>query len=183
MAAYAEEFQLSHDIDWFASVNGCMIHAASNCSVIPRGADDRETIQTIRNYIASHLNNDERQEVDINEGYVRYRFQQSIEFGVENTDAGFALFRTNYIASFLEMAELGFFSFDRHVNLIADDLFDIEKIYSPSYVLVAKPRSGRKNKIEYLPKLNIVKVGTYLNGSQQIYHNLNPYFDFTYKFL
>lgn len=164
MADFTLDYQLTHDIDWFASVCGRMVHAASNGSLIPSRAIDRDLNYSIRKTIASLTDNRRQYDVITNDGYVRERLLQSQEeLGVSDNDLQDAI--QTYEESFVEMARLGFYSFDRVIEHPTEEIdyrnieyYSAERLYEyglTRYVLIAMPAKPCKSYIDNLPLMSV----------------------------
>ena len=179
MAAYEDDFQLTHDIDWFAEAGGVMIHAASNVAIIPDGADNSDIVNKVAGYISSFQSDKEKYDVDINEGYVRYRYLQSLRIADNMPGQSYELFRFYYIRSFWSMAQFGFYSFDRHIDIDKDE---DDGIFSPKYVLIAKPKSHIEVSLNLLPQIKITECAEFYEKRPWKHLNGNKEFNKIYTF-
>jgi len=179
MAAYEDDFQLTHDIDWFAEAGGVMIHAASNGAIIPDGADNSDIVNKVAGYISSFQSDKEKYDVDINEGYVRYRYLQSLRIADNMPGQSYELFRFYYIRSFWSMAQCGFNSFDRHIRM--DENSD-DEILSPKYILIVKPKSQVESGLDFLPRIIISEHEEFCEKNELEYRNENEVFNKIYTF-
>lgn len=179
MAVYDEDFQLTHDVDWFAKTGDVMIHAASNGAMIPRGADNSDNVDRVTAYISSYLFEKEKYDVYINEGYVRYRYYQSIRIADNLQEPNYYLFRFYYIRSFFLMAQFGFYSFDRHIDIDKDE---DDGIFSPKYVLIAKPKSHIEVSLNFLPQIKITECAEFNEKHPWKHLNGNKEFNEIYTF-
>lgn len=132
MAKYTRNYMLSHDIDWFCSINGWDVHLASAGSYIPQFANDLSTNRKNQRqaYTSEHLF--EKDQIIVNEPYVKKRLESSTD------DKLYSHKREMYIRSFVDMAQRGYISMD-HNN------FDID---STDYVVIAYPPEFSSKKIE-----------------------------------
>lgn len=123
MATFSTEFQRAHDIDWFGRINHTFIHALSFGGLLPEEVNDREDNFIILRHAYRNTDNHQTRAV-VNDTYVDRRLMPQIE---GNDVADFERRKKRYLQHFKDMAQRGFWSFDR-------DLYD-EKVYH----LIAKP--------------------------------------------
>lgn len=178
MTKYSFDYQLTHDIDCFATVCGKMIHIASNGAIIPHGANDREVNNKIRKEIASYVGSRDHH-FKKNDRYIRQRILQSIDGNI--TEDLLATAIKNYEESFVMMAKLGFYSFDRYIdyNHRQDNREDNTK-----YVLIAIPECCVSSYIESLPSLTIHKDESWdadFEDSEINHSKFERLFSFTYR--
>lgn len=144
---YPHHYLLSHDIDWFALVDGIPVHVASNGGLLPRDSYKISQLTSIQNSIQRI---EGRYRVGMNVEYLeRYlRATESYPGIDEMTPEEFRLMLPEgydidrnlsrslqaYTWSFLQIAAKGFWSFDR----IGDDQSD-----HAFYHLVAWPNEER----------------------------------------
>lgn len=136
---YRKEYLLSYNIDRFCRFGSKWVHCSSQGGILPNFVDDSRhlpQLQALLNVIPTYS---DKTEISVNEALIRQRFERhkSIirELSAEeqmniDIDQGYDNFKSNYIDSFVEMAQKGFHSFVR-VN--------IDNITDNSTVLVAKP--------------------------------------------
>lgn len=97
---YHLDYQLTHDIDWFAIYNDIPIHVASNGNVIPNNVDSKNN-RLIQRYLENEYNG--------NVGIVINNNALGPIF--ETTDKGL------YLESFIEFARKGFVSIDNNLEV------------------------------------------------------------------
>ncbi len=121
-----EEYQHTHDIDWFCVIDNKHIHLASNGGVLPKAVNDEELLDKIqqdvaqmpdrykyklnRKYLNEILNDERFKHIEIlEEETLDLLIPMSIDFG-DNQLSGK---EKVYCWSFIEMAQKGFDSYDR----------------------------------------------------------------------
>ena len=126
---YQINYQLTHDIDWFAFIDGIPVHIATNGGLLPHDSYKVKDLVRIQKLVHRM---ERRYKVGINENYLE-RYLNEIEAypGIdEMTDEDFRQMLPErleinrnhsrainaYIWSFVEMASKGFLSFDRRVD-------------------------------------------------------------------
>lgn len=123
MAKFSNDFQRSHDIDWFGKINQIFIHALSFGGLLPEEVNNRETnFIILRHVYSANVNRQIR--IVVNDAYIEQRLRPQAN---ENDAADFERRKARYLRHFTDMAKKGFWSFDR-------DLYN-EKVYH----LIAKP--------------------------------------------
>lgn len=114
---YTETYQRTRDIDWFFQAGDKSIHVASNAGKLPDFVND---IQRLREEQAkvSMLNDVIGVQIIINTRFVDSIVAASVEnlqkSGYNNISVEYI--RNSYLASFIEMARKGFYSYDRYPN-------------------------------------------------------------------
>lgn len=126
---YQINYQLTHDIDWFAFIDGVPVHVATNGGILPHDSYKvRDLVQ-----IQKLVHRMERQyKVGINENYLESYLTETKAYPDidEMTEENFRLMLPErvemnrnlsrslnaYTWSFVEMASKGFMSFDRKVD-------------------------------------------------------------------
>lgn len=124
MPKFSFQFQLSHDVEWFAKVGDWCIHAMSFGGLLPQPVNERN-----RNFILMRkVFQMEVQEKTLtyNNYYIDSRLSRIKEHFSEEQ---YELRKKRYLAHFEQMAARGFFSFDRDL--------DNEEIYH----LIVRPQS------------------------------------------
>lgn len=118
---YSNKYYESHDIDWFCVVNGVYIHVASAGGIIPNVVNDDERLRAIQHQVAvlPYI---------CDEDVIAYN-EQAIANIVNMNNAKA---KSQYLASFKEMARKGFVSIDK-TNI--DDRTDNH------YHIVCRPRN------------------------------------------
>lgn len=140
---YRKNYLLSHNIDWFCILGKKWVHVSSQGGFLPDFVDDDNflpQLQALTNIIPVYSR---FEDIDINEQLIKQRFERHLSIIREmqpNFDSNlsdfidpewdYSTFRSRYIASFVEMAQRGFYSYVR-VN--------IDEIDDNRMVLVAKP--------------------------------------------
>lgn len=111
MLKFSLQFQLSHDIEWFAKVGDYCIHAMSFGGLLPQLVNERN-----RNFIlmrkAFQMAVQEKA-LTYNDYYINRRLSRYKE---QYSDEQYELRRKRYLAHFEQMAARGFFSFDRDLT-------------------------------------------------------------------
>lgn len=107
MPQFSLDYQLSHDIDWFARIGGISIHAMSFGGKLP---DKLDRDWNTENLLATYRIEPFIHHIFYNDNYISQRL--SILDNSPNTDGK----RERYLRHFKEMASRGFWSFDRDLN-------------------------------------------------------------------
>ena len=129
----SQQYINSHDIDWFATLDGRNIHVASAGAQIPNIVNNRKELRRIQESVR---NLQEQYAIEINEAAIR----QLYDFTQEQM--------TDYVSSFASMAHKGFYSYDKvDINNLSDD----------RYYLVAYPKEAKEIGIE-LPELAVEDI-------------------------
>lgn len=121
------EYQQTNDIDWFGLVNGKPCHFASNGGRIPEHVI--KTLRKLQSEVARLPEKTDYEEGDtekINE-IVKEQYKYLSEEGYLKIFPP----RTMYMWSFIQMAQKGFYSYDRDAE-------------TDTYFLVAKPKENIK---------------------------------------
>ena len=136
MAKYRYSYVRTHDIDWFCKIGNRYCHFASNGGLIPAFANDSKRNKEIQNYVGSKLSvNISQEDIVINHEYVNrrlkrydYEWDKSLNIDIEK----------EYLRSFVEMAQKGFWSYD------CDILTNIEEepCDQIKYALIARHRKS-----------------------------------------
>lgn len=131
MSTYSYTYKKLHDIEWFFQWERWAIHAVSNAGYIPMKIDRDKNIQV--QYDMEEMGNviESRNDIYINEDYVRYR----LELQNNRRDSAFE----DYLHGFVRMALKGFCSYDRDITQRWDDR---------KYVLIAAPLRFIEPRIE-----------------------------------
>ena len=130
---YDKKYLLAHDIDWFFSYKGKPIHAASFSGIIPK-------------QITVHRNREIQSRVYSMEPISEY----NLESDLSNSDLSDEQ-KLAYLHSFIEMAQRGFYSFDR---VVSEPYYQIEESDNKNaYKLIASP-TKLYDDIESLPILD-----------------------------
>ena len=107
MHRFGEEYQRSHDIDWFVRIGIIRIHAMSFGGLLPSSIDRYNNTKLL--YAAYSI----EPFVDkfiYNEEYINMRVDRMSRGG------DMSIIRDKYLRHFTEMASRGFFSFDRSLS-------------------------------------------------------------------
>lgn len=123
MPKFSLQFQLSHDIEWFAKVGDNYIHAMSFGGLLPQPVNERN-----RNFILMRKAFQTRVQdkaLSYNDYYIDRRLKRYKE---QYSEEQYNIRRQRYLTHFEQMAARGFYSFDR-------DLYN-EEIYH----LIVKPQ-------------------------------------------
>ena len=124
MPKFSLQFQLSHDIEWFAKIGDNYIHAMSFGGLLPQPVNERN-----RNFILMRKAFQievQNKALTFNDYYIDRRLKRNKE---QYTEEQYNIRRQRYLAHFEQMAARGFYSFDRDL--------DNEDIYH----LIVKPQS------------------------------------------
>lgn len=70
---YDRLYQMTHDIDWFCKIGNISMHFASNCGMLPYKVNDRDVNRKIQELVTDAPNLIEREQIIINDIYVRTR--------------------------------------------------------------------------------------------------------------
>ena len=124
----SQQYINSHDIDWFATLDGRNIHVASAGAQIPDIVNDRKELRRIQDIVR---NLPEHCEIEINYSAIRKLY----DFNIEQMD--------DYVSSFATMARKGFHSYDK---------VDINNLSDERYYLIAYPKESNEIGLE-LPEL------------------------------
>lgn len=133
MPRFSIEFQQAHDIDWFAQQGLICIHAMSFGGPLPKAVNDRDLNTKI--LLAAYSIKPYIDDVTINDGYVNERLKS------QDDSRSMEERRERYLRHFKEMAQRGFWSFDRDLN--------DEKRYH----LIARPTNDNGILYCHLPKM------------------------------
>ena len=121
-----EEYQHTHDIDWFCVINNKHTHLASNGGIMPKIVNDEELLGKIQQDVAQmpvrykyNLNRKYLDEI-LNDGRLRHieNLEEEILDLLIPISIDFGEYRLSpkemvYCWSFIEMAQKGFYSYDR----------------------------------------------------------------------
>lgn len=118
---YRIDYQLTHDIDWFAVVCGIPIHVASNGNILPNEVDSKINRQIQKRLAEIHLDT-----CDVSVG------QEVTNVLGKSGDLDF------YLETFVEYASMGFVSIDSHKVLNERGSIDFRP------VIVAYPSNRNK---------------------------------------
>ena len=150
------EYQQTNDIDWFGIVKGKPCHFASNGGKIPKHVIN--TLRELQSEVARLPEKTDYEEGDtekINE-IVKEQYKYLSEDGYIKTIPP----RTMYIWSFIQMAQKGFYSYDRDAE-------------TDTYFLVAKPKDEDVLK-DFKTKMPVVIIKKE-NGNGSIELEIPPY--------
>ena len=107
MHRFGEEYQRSHDIDWFARIGSIRIHAMSFGGLLPSTIDRYNNTKLL---YAAYRNEPDIENLIYNEEYINMRVDRMSRGG------DMSIIRDKYLRHFTEMASRGFFSFDRSLS-------------------------------------------------------------------
>lgn len=138
MSTYLQSYIETRDIDWFFIVNGKYpIHASSFGGDLPAPLNNREANREIQMLVAQVMNDD----ININ----RVAITPWVDSAIENHAYGQTeVARAAYLTSFVRMANLGFYSFDRA---------NLSNRFDNLYKLVAFPKQDSEGTI-LIPDIN-----------------------------
>lgn len=145
---YNRLYQMTHDIDWFCKIGNISMHFASNCGMLPNKVNDRDVNRKIQELVTDAPNLVEREQVIINDMYVRTRLGE---------EAGENEFN-DYVRTFVEMAMKGFWSFDR----LIEEGEDI-------YMWIAKPSAMIEVNFEDLPTYSEDVCGLFQHTKEMVH--------------
>lgn len=145
---YRKDYLLSYNVDWFCKFGHKWIHTSSQGGMLPDKVDDSSFLPQLQSFLNIIPIYSKKEDVIVNESLVNQRFKRHMSLLREmsehseseniktNLDLEYEIFRLNYIESFVEMAQKGFYSFVR-VNI--DNFADNQTL------LVAKPTNDASN--------------------------------------
>ena len=125
---YSKAYQKTRDIDWFFRDGDRFIHAASNGGSLPDFVNDMDILRPIQTNVALMTLQEGGQEVVVNNDYVEQRFKMMAQLLNCEIDSDS---KSDYIRSFSEMAQKGFYSYDRDLDA------------SDHYSLVCYPQNSK----------------------------------------
>lgn len=146
--SYNKNYLFTHNIDWYACIDGTWIYAASRGGLLPRKIDNGSMLPKLQGICANLPDVVNEKDIAINQELINVRYQRAVDFYkqrfIDNwgDDLNFQQFLQEYnievfyeqfSALFVEMACKGFYSFVR---------VDIDNPFSNEYRLVAFPKDG-----------------------------------------
>lgn len=109
MKKYTDEYLHEHDIDWFCTINGKPIHAASNGGTLPLIIKNNKSINEENQFTAYNRPYNKALRISVNNKYLNMLFKKDDN----TTDLDIQIRKTKYLRTFVDMARRGFYSFDR----------------------------------------------------------------------
>ena len=146
--SYNKNYLFTHNIDWYACINGTWTYAASRGGLLPGIADNDSILPKLQGICSNLPNLVNKEEIIINKDLIKIRYQRATEFyrlrfgdnQINNQnfqdflrEYNFEIFSERFSELFVEMASKGFYSFVR---------LDIDDPFSNEYKLVAYPKNG-----------------------------------------
>lgn len=146
--SYNKNYLFTHNIDWYACINGTWIYAASRGGLLPGIADNDSILPKLQGICSNLPNLVNKEEIIINKELIKLRYQRATEFyrlrfgdnSINNQnfqnflrEYNIEIFSERFSELFVEMASKGFYSFVR---------LDIDNPFSNEYKLVAYPKNG-----------------------------------------
>lgn len=146
--SYNKNYLFTHNIDWYACINGTWIYAASRGGLLPGIADNDSLLPKLQGICSNLPNIVNKEEIIINKELIKLRYQRATEFYrlrfgddlINNQnfqdflrEYNIEIFGERFSELFVEMASKGFYSFVR---------LDIDDPFSNEYKLVAYPKNG-----------------------------------------
>lgn len=146
--SYNKNYLFTHNIDWYACINGTWIYAASRGGLLPWKVDNEYILPTLQGICANLPDIVNKEDIVINQELIDVRYQRAVDFYkrrlgdyLENnrniqeflTEYNIEEFSKQFSEIFVEKACKGFYSFIR---------VDIDDPFSNEYRLVASPKGG-----------------------------------------
>ena len=150
--SYRKDYLQSHNVDWFACVNGIWIHSASRGGLLPSKVDNEVVLPRLQGICSNLPDICDRKDILINDDLLEERYRRALdiyahyygdntEFQGHDEALDHNEFLSQYSELFVDMAVKGFYSFVR---------VDIDDDYSNEYRLVAYPPKIENNKLDSL---------------------------------
>jgi hypothetical protein len=145
---YNKNYLFTHNIDWYACINGIWIYAASRGGLLPGVVDNESMLPKLQGICANLPDVINEEDIVINQELIRVRYRRAVSFYeqrlIDNQANGLDFqqflqeynieeFGKQFSTLFVEMARKGFYSFVR---------VDIDNPFSNEYRLVASPKNG-----------------------------------------
>lgn len=111
---HTEEYYNTHDIDWFAIINGVVVHVASAGGLVPEAV--KKNLLESAAFVSRIALIEEGRVSTISDGFISERLGIELGHNDNNTLRQFdydITKRDAYLSSFLLMARRGLFSFDK----------------------------------------------------------------------
>lgn len=143
--SYNKNYLFTHNIDWFACIDGTWIYAASRGGLLPHMVDNELMLPKLQGICSNLPDLVNKEDIVINQGLINERYQRAVDFyrrrleynlGSSHDNLEFLqeqVFSEQFSELFVEMACKGFYSFIR---------IDIDEPFSNEYRLVAYPETG-----------------------------------------
>lgn len=145
---YNKNYLFTHNIDWYACINGIWIYAASRGGLLPGVVDNESMLPKLQGICANLPDVINEEDIVINQELIRVRYRRAVSFYeqrlIDNQANGLDFqqflqeynieeFGKQFSTLFVEMTRKGFYSFVR---------VDIDNPFSNEYRLVASPKNG-----------------------------------------
>lgn len=145
---YNKNYLFTHNIDWYACIDGTWIYAASRGGLLPRVVDNESMLPKLQGICANLPDVVNEEDIVINQELINVRYQRAVDFYEQRSrdnlgdnldfqqflqEYNIEAFGKQFSALFVEMARKGFYSFVR---------VDIDDPFSNEYRLVASPKDG-----------------------------------------
>lgn len=146
--SYNKNYLFTHNIDWYACINGKWIYAVSRGGLLPSKVDNEYMLPALQGICANLPDIVDKEDIVINQKLIEIRYKRAIDFyeqrlgdNLENdldiqeflNEYKIEEFSKQFSELFVEKACKGFYSFIR---------VDIDDPSSNEYRLVAYPKSG-----------------------------------------
>ena len=155
----SQDYQTTHDIDWFCVINTHHVHVASNGNSIPKHYENKTFLMDIQRQVyAMPLFYD----YELNRGYLERVFSDGrlahvtllddsqiealIPMEIDFGNKKLSVLEKAYCWSFIEMAQKGFYSYDTDQE---------------GYHLIAYPQNIDSEEIEYPPQIPRLTLDDY----------------------
>lgn len=145
---YNKNYLFTHNIDWYACIDGTWIYAASRGGLLPGVVNNESMLPKLQGICANLPDVVNEENIVINQELIRIRYQRAVDFyeqrfrdNLEDNHSfqqflqeyNIKVFSQQFSELFVEMARKGFYSFVR---------VDIDNPFSNKYRLVASPKNG-----------------------------------------
>lgn len=142
--SYNKNYLFTHNIDWYACIDGTWIYAASRGGLLPEIVDNESMLPKFQGICSNLPDIVNKGDIVINQELIDVRYQRAVEFyeqRLENNhdcqeflhEYSLQVFSKRFTELFVEKVCKGFYSFVR---------LDIDDPFSKEYRLVAFPKDG-----------------------------------------
>lgn len=146
--SYKKNYLFTHNIDWYACIDGTWIYAASRGGLLPEIVDNESMLPKFQGICSNLPDIVNKGDIVINQELIDVRYQRAVDIykrryreNLGNThdypeflyEHNLQAFSEQFSEIFVEMACKGFYSFVR---------IDIDDPFSNEYGLVAFPKDG-----------------------------------------
>ena len=144
--AYNKNYLFTHNIDWYACINGTWIYAASRGGLLPCKVDNKYMLPTLQGICANLPDIVNKEDIVINQELIDLRYKRAVDFYKQRfsgnlnnridvqeffNEYNIEEFSEQFSELFVEKARKGFYSFIR---------INIDDPFSNEYRLVASPK-------------------------------------------